>query len=182
VKIGLSGAHGTGKTSFFHAARQDPYFEEYTFIGSQSRKLANRLPINTQATFQSQSAIMLSMMGQELRWSEFNTFAERTPLDALAYTYYLNHRIFNGEYSQEVRIAEAAISDAMKNYDLVVYFPTYWLPEDDGVRPTDPEYQKDIAKYVMMFLTKFNIKPFVMQDEPVDKRVDHLVQWMKRKM
>jgi hypothetical protein len=182
VKIGLSGAHGTGKTSFFHAAGKDPFFDDYAFLGSQSRKLANRLPINTEATFQSQAAIMLSMMGREVRNSDLNILAERTPLDALAYTYYLNRNVFDGKYSAELRVAEDAIADVMKTYDLLIYFPTYWLPEDDGVRPTDPQYQKDIAKYVMMFITKFNIKPFVVQDEPVDKRVDHLVQWMKRKM
>lgn len=182
MKIGLAGAHGTGKTTFFYQLPKDPYFSNYTFLGSASRRLADKLPLNTKATVQSQFAIILSMVAREIRWAGKDLVTERTPLDALAYTYYLNRHIYDGEFTKELTVAEDAVREVMTTYDNVCYFPVYWPIEDDGIRPTDEQYQRDISKYIMMYLTRFNIRPYVMQNEPVDRRAAHLVQWTKRKM
>jgi hypothetical protein len=131
---------------------------------------------------QSQFAILLSMVARETRWAGKDLVTERTPLDALGYTYYLNRHVFNNEFDKELAVAEDAVREVMTTYDTVCYFPVYWPIEDDGIRPTDTQYQADISKYIRMYLARFDITPYVMQDEPVDRRVSHLVQWTKRKM
>lgn len=182
MKIGLSGAHGTGKTTFFHSLAKDPYFSNYTFLGSASRRLANRLPLNTEASVTSQFSIIISMIGREVRWGSRNVVTERTPLDALAYTYYLNKHKAHGAFDKEMLVVEEAVREVMSTYDTVCLFPVYWGIEDDGIRPLDVEYQKDISKYITMYLERFGIRPYLMQNESVDRRVSHVVQWTKRKI
>jgi len=181
MKIGMSGAHGTGKTSVFNAISGHPDLKGYTFLGSASRKLANRVNINQEATIADQLAMTLTLVGREMRFSGKDVVTERTPLDFLAYTYYQNRHVYGEKFTSLVMVAEEATREMMTTYDTVCYFPAYWGPEDDGVRPTDIQYQKDINKYIMMYLARFGIRPYVVQNESIDKRVSHMVQWINRR-
>jgi hypothetical protein len=99
----------------------------------------------------------------------------------LAYTYYQNQNAWKSQYDEMVKASELLVRRAMRDYDLVVYFPAYWEPEDDGTRLTDVEYQKMIGLYMMMYMNRFGIKPYIMTNEPVDKRALHLVKWLARR-
>jgi hypothetical protein len=54
--------------------------------------------------------------------------------------------------------------------DLYVYFPIAIPLEDDGVRSTDPEYQKEIDLLVVYYLDFFEIPYHEMKSETVQDR------------
>jgi deoxyadenosine/deoxycytidine kinase len=185
MKIGFAGVHGSGKTSLAkYLVDEVPEFSKFIYVPSSARRLENKLAINKDATPYSQLMITVSRIADEEQLSDggrSSLLCDRTPLDSLAYTYYQNQNAWKSQYDEMVKASELLVRRAMRDYDLVVYFPAYWEPEDDGTRLTDVEYQKMIGLYMMMYMNRFGIKPYIMTNEPVDKRALHLVKWLARR-
>ena len=167
------------------------YFKDNDFIfsASSSRRLAGRLGINKSASPFSQLAITVARVGDEDASSDGgkrNTVSDRTPLDSLAYTQYQFDHVWDREDAEAaicLEVSTTLCKRAMRDYDVVAYFPNYGWPEvDDGVRPQGADYQKEIAYNCQTLLAQFGIKPYIVADEPVDKRVTHMVSWLKRRM
>jgi nicotinamide riboside kinase len=185
MRIGFVGTHSTGKTALAKELLTREEFRDYAFVPSSSRVLSTRLATSRDAMVADQLAITLARISDEETYSMGGTrpiLSERTPLDSLAYTTYQVKNVWEGDHKWVLDVSEGAVKSAMRQYDLVCYFPVYWPVEDDGLRDQDEEYRKMINVYAMMWLTKFGIKPYVMQNTPVDKRADYLVSWMKRRM
>ena len=185
MRVGFIGAHGTGKTSLSKELLRREYFSDYIFVPSSSRNLSKRLGTSTKASIQDQLAITLSRITDEEVYSQNgrrNILSERTPLDSLAYTTYQAKNVWGPDSDWVEEVSAGAVQRAMRDYDVLCYFPTYWPVEDDGLRELDADYQKMIGVYCTMWFNRFGIKPYIMQNEPVDKRADHLISWMKRRM
>jgi hypothetical protein len=185
MKIGFVGPHGSGKTSLAkHLVANSPEFGKFIYVPSSARRLENKVGINKEATPYSQLLITVTRIADEEDLSDngrAHLLCDRTPLDSLAYTHYQNEHVWANRGDEMLKSSELLVRRVMRDYDLVVYFPAYWPPEDDGTRMTDPEYQKMIGLYMMMYMNRFGIKPYIMTDEPVDKRALHLVKWLARR-
>lgn len=187
MKIGFVGTHGTGKTSLAEELMRRDYFNDYTFAPSSSRSLATRLSTGQSATPFSQLAITVARIGEEDVASLFgtrNTLSDRTPLDSLAYTRYQYENVWDQSDEEAklcLEISVPLVQKAMRDFDAVIYFPDYgWPEENDGVRPQGVTYRREISRYCNEYLNKFKIKPYVVPNEPVDKRADAMVKWLKR--
>jgi deoxyadenosine/deoxycytidine kinase len=185
MRIGFVGPHGSGKTSLAkYLVDEVPEFSKFIFVPSSARRLENKVPINKEATPYSQLLITASRIADEEDLSgsgRSSLLCDRTPLDSLAYTHYQNQHVWKSQYTEMLKTSELLVRRAMRDYDLVVYFPAYWPPENDGTRLDDVEYQKMVGLYMNMYMTRFGIKPYIMTDEPVDKRALHLVKWLARR-
>lgn len=187
-RIGFVGAHATGKTSLSRALLAREEMKEYLFVPSSSRRLSEILPTSRDATPFSQLLITTARVADEESISmggRRKILSERTALDSLAYTHYQVKEQWEGSELLEeyLDITKLMVKRVMRDYDVVVYFPVYgWGIEDDGLRDLDEEYRKMISVYCMMYLTQFGIKPYVVQNESVDERADHLIEWLKRRM
>jgi GTPase SAR1 family protein len=189
MKIGFVGSQGTGKTSLAEELMRREYFKNYVFSPSSSRRLSSRLGINQSASPFSQLAITVARVADEDRSSNYgrkDTLSDRTPLDSMAYTRYQRTNVWPEDDVEAdicMEVSEGLVRRAMRDFDTIVYFPVYpWGISDDGVRKTDLDYQREIAVNCMMYLTRFGITPYIVQDEPVDKRADHMVRWLERRM
>lgn len=184
MRIGFVGTHATGKTALAKELLQREEFKNVIFVPSSSRVLSGRLNTSKSASPLDQLTITLARISDEEVYSDggrLPILSERTPLDSLAYTTYQDRYIWKGDTEWIVKASVGAVRRAMRDYDIVCYFPAYWDVEDDGLRDLDPDYQKMVGVYCTMWFNRFGIKPFIMQDEPVDKRADRLISWMKRK-
>lgn len=190
MRIGFVGTQGTGKTSLANALMETEYFKnnDFIFSPSSSRRLAGRLGINQSASPFSQLAIMAARLGDEDAASNggrLNVISDRTPLDSLAYTkYQFDHVWEEGDPEAEIclEVSTGLVARAMRDYDLVAYFPNYgWPEEDDGVRPQGADYQKEIAYNCLTYLGQFGINPYIVANEPIDKRARAMVEWLKRR-
>jgi len=187
MKIGFIGAQGTGKTSLAEELMTREYFNDFVFSPSSSRRLSSRLGISQSATPFAQLAITVARVGDEDQNSaggRFHTLSDRTPLDSLAYTRFQYDYVWDQADPEAqicMEVSETLIARVMRDYDVVVYFPNYGWPEvDDGVRPQGKEYQEEVAKFCQVYMAQFGIKPYIVANEPVDKRADAMVKWLKR--
>lgn len=187
MKIGFVGTQGTGKTSLAEELMRREFFNGFVFSPSSSRRLASRLGTSQHANPFAQLAITVARVGDEDVASLFgtrSTLSDRTPLDSLAYTKYQFDNVWDqGDPEAQIcmEISETLVRKAMREYDAIAYFPNYgWPLTDDGVRPQGEQYQNAIAKNCSEYLAKFGIKPYIVPNEPIDKRADAMVKWLKR--
>lgn len=183
IKIGMAGAHGTGKTSMAQALLEHPAFENFVLVPSTARQIkAFGYPINREATELSQLLVpVLRMLDEhETATNPQNTLykqgmiSDRTLIDSLAYTFYQNDHVWgNGALVENVtrRLAEMH----MKSYHFVLYFPIYWAVEEDGVRDPDEDYRAEIDQYIVTGLESLEVPHMTVPDMSTDDRVQWFV-------
>ncbi|WXW92588.1 thymidylate kinase [Streptomyces phage Enygma] len=184
IKIGMTGAHGTGKTSMAQAMANSPAFKDFVLVPSTARQIKEYgYPINREATELSQILVpVLRMVDEwETMTSPQNTLykqgiiSDRTLIDSLAYTYYQNEHVWeNGALIENVtrRLTEMH----MQSYHFVLYFPVYWAVEEDGVRDPDEAYRERIDDYVIQALEMLNVPYLTVPDVSPDERVEWFIE------
>ncbi|AXH67277.1 thymidylate kinase [Streptomyces phage Wofford] len=184
IKIGMTGAHGTGKTSMAQAMTESPAFKDFVLVPSSARQIKEYgYPINREATELSQLLVpILRMVDEhEAMTNPQNTLykhgiiSDRTLIDSLAYTYYQNEKVWdNGALVENVtrRLTEMHMS----TYHFVLYFPVYWDLEADGVRDPDEDYRVKIDDYVIQALELLGVPYFTVPDVNPSERVDWFVE------
>ncbi|AXH66845.1 thymidylate kinase [Streptomyces phage StarPlatinum] len=183
IKIGMTGAQGTGKTSMAQAMAQSPAFKDFVLVPSTARQIKDYgYPINREATELSQILVpVLRMVDEwETMTSPQNTLykqgiiSDRTLIDSLAYTYYQNEYVWeNGALIENVtrRLTEMH----MQSYHFVLYFPVYWEAEEDGVRDADESYRNRIDDYVIQSLEMLNVPYLTVPDVSPEERVEWFI-------
>lgn len=166
MKIALSGAHGTGKTTLvksLHDALKEKYRVEVcrevprVITDSVNDKEFFRRGNNTEMR---QSTIFLYQVMEDFfvgRKADI-VLADRTMIDHLAYT-----EVLFPSFSKTVEFA--TISNAvglwLATYDHIVKVPIEFQVEDDGTREGDMEFQKEIDDKIDSLYSKFNITPSI---------------------
>jgi hypothetical protein len=175
MRIGFTGAHGTGKTMTADALRATGKFNDYYFPPSSARLLFGD-GINTDATPLNQILITMDRTNNIANYE--NVITDRTAIDSWAYTEYQMITIWAPD---EVPLGYASITNqyvdrAMNDIDLLVYFPPYWSPRADGIRRTDRKYQRDIDDLIRAGIDIFYAGTVLtMGNESVQKRVQAIL-------
>lgn len=151
MRIGMFGAHGTGKTSL---ARQYALETGVALVTGASRWVSSLgFPINEQATPESQAATSMARLLYQLN-AGASFVSDRTLLDSVGY-----NKLMFPHWSDE-NLAQArfwyntmdGISRYyMREYDLLVFVPISFELQADGVRSTAVKFQQD-AEAVMLQL------------------------------
>jgi len=179
MKIGFTGAHGTGKTMTAQALKATGKFDDFYFPPSSARLLFGD-GINTSATPLSQ--ILITMDRTNNIAGHQNVITDRTAIDSWAYTEYQMITVWSPD---EVPTGYAAITNqyvdrAMNDIDLLVYFPPFWLPKDDGIRLTDRNYQRNIDDLIKKGINMFYAGSVLhMKNESVQRRVEAIMSEIK---
>jgi nicotinamide riboside kinase len=146
-KIALIGSHGVGKTTlcFGLAARLKARDITLDLVHEVARRCP--LPINEETGVASESWILHSQIAEELvaatRYPV--VLCDRSALDN--YTYLL---IAAGRQPG----LEALVDFWMKTYDLLVHVPIVEDPRADGIRATDPGFQRAVEARLVQELAE----------------------------
>lgn len=183
IKIGMAGAHGTGKTSMANAMLQMKAFSKSVLVPSTARQIKEYgYPINREATELSQLLVPVLRMVDEYE-AEPNAanealISDRTLVDSLAYTMYQNDHVW--ESGALVEFVSRRLTEMhMNSYDYVLYFPIYWDGVQDGVRDPDENYRRAIDSNVLSILELMNIRYLQVPNVSPEKRAQWFLEVMQ---
>lgn len=171
MRIGISGAQSTGKTTLLNALRSEPFLKSYDVCNEVTRKVASYgLPINESGTDATQQLIMNQHIVNLFMHDKMIT--DRTSLDGYVYTCYLReHSKVNREtlsYAREVMLK------TLPCYDILFYIAPEFDVEDDGIRSTNLVFRDQIVNLFNETINKFNI-PVINLTGSVRERVQKVL-------
>lgn len=138
MRIGIIGAHGTGKTTL-----AEKLAAEYNLplIKEQARIVAKELGLDTlynltlEQRIKLQRGILEKQMAEEKKYYDQGFVSDRTVIDNLAYWYYYNlHNLATFEFGTALYKVREYLKELP--YDLIVYVIPEWDVQDDGFRFT----------------------------------------------
>ncbi|MHA1368250.1 MAG: AAA family ATPase [Promethearchaeota archaeon] len=158
IKIGFSGAHATGKTTYSFMICADLKKEGYTVgkVQEIARDLPNGFKINEETDTDTQIYLAARQVEEEIKASKMYDIVvmDRTLLDIYIYAIYAYDRgNMNGDH---VTVINAMLGQWMRYYD-VVFFCNIQKTNfniDDGFRSTNVDFQTDIDRIFKSVLNK----------------------------
>ena len=159
MKISLSGAQCTGKSTLMKALREE-FPDNYVFFDEVVRKLVKEegIKINKDFDFDSQHSIMTKHIKNMDR---INFVTDRGLLDSFVYAYYGHEE---GKFSKnDFRIFEFLFTTFIREYDHIFYLPIEFELEDDGFRSIDNEFRNKIDKLFKELLEKYNVEHTILE-------------------
>lgn len=163
MRIALSGAQGTGKTTLFNELQQ--YVSDHNFIGSPSRAVGAITAINENGSEYSQELILAETIKRAFKT---NTIQDRWVLDTLCYTtqLYNNDKLTLEFLNYNIQ----AVNDIAPLYDHIFYIAPEFDLIDDGTRSQSPEYRAEIVSLFEHYIKLYNI-PVTRLTGSVEERV-----------
>ena len=162
MRIALSGAQGTGKTTLINELKNGSFLPHYTFYDEVVRNLVKRtgISINRKADDYSQTAITNEQvrLASETTFNTPNAFFDRCIVDSHAFTIfdYVREQISKKVYMYSSEMLKMVFT--YFPYDMVIYIPPKIQLVEDGVRDTDVQYRNRIDKLMTNVLNYNSIK------------------------
>jgi hypothetical protein len=177
MRIGFTGAHGTGKTTTAQRLVQI-LPQNWPMVPSTARlSQAAGFPINRDATPESQLFTMMARTSLEdkVEREYGRVVSDRTPLDSLAYTkYQLDYMWKDRDLQFYYDMSYEHTLSHMQKYDAVFYFPVLWSPVDDGVRDPSVEYQLEHNRILVRLAIHQATQLIRVPDGTVDERAQFI--------
>jgi nicotinamide riboside kinase len=147
LKVALIGSHGVGKTTlcFGLAARLKALDVALDLVHEVARRCP--LPINEETGVASESWILHSQIAEELVASTRYpvVLCDRSALDNYVYLLLAAGRQPG---------LESLVDFWMRTYDLLVHVPIVEEPRADGIRATDPGFQRSVDERLRLELAE----------------------------
>ena len=165
-KVAFIGSHGVGKTTLCYglAAQLKARDVALEVVHEVARRCP--LPINESTSVEAQSWILHTQIAEEL--SAVSRYpaviCDRSILDNYVY-------LLLAAGPQEN--LEPLVRSWMKSYDLLVHVPVVESPAADGVRATDPGFQRAVDERLRAELTRRRLACLCLDEEDRD-------QWLPR--
>lgn len=180
MRVGFTGAQGTGKTTLLRAVEKSDL--GFTIVPSTARTAADAgFLVNRDADPMSQLVTTVGRVATEDRLfrQTGHTISDRTPLDSLAYTLYQGANVWGNlpevnEYYMDISVS--LVLEHMYKYDYIIYFPPLWAPKADGLRDTDIEYQRQIDALIRSLLEMHDIPFWTVPRGNTSERLN----WLRR--
>src|SRR5687767_3672637 len=175
MKIGLTGASGTGKTTLAKELSKKYNLRHITNVARTSPGAEFGM-LTSNASLQNQLIIMNTLKF----WAEQDAIvSDRIVADAYIYLKMAgisldmptNNFVLNQLYSN------------LSDYDVIIYCPLYeWDVESEGVRNLDSNYQHKFSEKLECILFDYcpNL-PMVMKNEPIQERLIAIDKFLTKK-
>ena len=171
IKICLSGAQSSGKTTLLNALRGDSFFRgRYSFLTEITRRVQEQgFTINEKGTDATQRAIM-EEHSRRAR-SPYDAVIDRCSLDGVVYTHYLfNH----GQVTEEtLKYAQTIFLHTIYKYHYIFYTDPNIPLVDDGVRSVNKEFKDEIVTLFNEYIIVY-VLPVIVLKGSVQERLDTL--------
>ncbi|OPX90073.1 MAG: Cytidylate kinase [Pelotomaculum sp. PtaB.Bin104] len=161
MKIGISGAQSTGKTTLARALSEKlglPLIEEQARVAAREFGYKNLKATKEQPALGRQfqwRCLMLQMAAEDHCPEGF--ISDRTVLDNAVYWMKWNSR---WSESKENMLFYRTVEDRVGKYDFIVYVPLEIPLVADGFRSTGRDYQEEIDFMIRLFLMSYT-KSFI---------------------
>jgi predicted ATPase len=187
-RIILIGAHGTGKSTLADALSKKldiPVVESVAREFFKNWKYLKDTGLVTGLTPNGESNVKQNILCSMSRWdfmrwvnADIPVIMTRCPLDTLAYAAAdktVSQSIL--DTNKNILLENEEFMNALNN-SLFIYLPIEFNIENDGVRPTDIEFQKEVDEEMRKLIYEFKITPLVVSGS-VDERVNTVVDYLK---
>ena len=138
-KIAFIGSHGVGKTTLCYglAARLKAADFSLEVVGEVARRCP--LPINRETTIDAQTWILHTQIAEEILAQSRGrvVICDRSVLDNYVY---LLLAAGSGVRQEIISL----VDEWTKSYDLLIRVPILQQPNPDGLRSTDPNFQREV--------------------------------------
>jgi nicotinamide riboside kinase len=165
MKIAISGAHCTGKTTLVNALKDSGKYNDFIFRSNLLRGLKELgIPINELGNTTTQLYVMTKFY--EFLHTPGDAILDRCVLDGMAYTMY-----FYPEMSENMQSAfERIFEEIIFKYDAICYVEPELDLIDDGVRSIDKNFYDQVVLNFEILIDEYNI-PVHRISGSVEKRV-----------
>lgn len=169
MNIALSGAHGVGKTTLGRGLYRYYQSKYRTFLnaGIARKIIAQGYSLGADATMDSYVEYMIDHLSALSQAKEYDLYlSDRSLLDAYAYALN-NYR--NGQSlitSRQMELLRRVWELEQEKYDLYLYLPIQFPLVQDGVRPTDGEYQKQVSQTIFELLQQYHLTYLNLEGNP----------------
>lgn len=165
MKIAITGAQSTGKSTLLRYLKQDEDLKGFEFIDELTRKIAARgININEEGSNMSQ-IFTVTIHAENIMKDHF--ISDRCALDGLVYTRWLYDQGKVDKWMMDYAVGVA--NEVLPKYDYIFYLPAEIPIEDDGVRSSDETFRKEITKLFEFYIDKFKLKVFQLSGSVSDR-------------
>lgn len=174
-KIGISGAHGTGKTTLIESLEQETIFTPFCFRKNITRDLKGFLNINENGNDLTQRYIINQHVANVHLYDR--VIMDRTIIDGLIYTEVLNKM---GQVSSEVVLyALNAYQRLIDEYDIIFYIRPEFELKDDGTRSINKDFYNEVLNRFEIVYREFGT--LILISGTVEERVsqvkEHIINY-----
>ena len=178
MRIGFTGAHGTGKSTLLREMFTWKELNGHCFVSGLTRYQArtNGLKLNQQGNFEGQKALVKAM-SWHLKTIP-NLVVDRTLLDIYAYTVY--HRDKGKLNSRELNYIRNRARQYQHLFDVVFYIRPEFEVKGDEVRNADPGFALEVAAIIENAITlePLGTSQFVLLSGTVKQRLATVKEWL----
>jgi len=175
MRIALTGAHSTGKSTLLYRLKQNPIFANYYAVDNIVRQLQKRnIPINEQGTDITQFHVIAAHV-KSIKHE--NLILSRCILDVLCYTEYLKlkGRVSRVIYQHALYIFKKLIP----RYDYLFYVRPEFGIVADGERSTSEEFQQKISELFEKNINLYKINVIQLKGS-VEERYDQIIKRLRK--
>lgn len=153
-RIAIVGSFSTGKTTLAEAVAEPLRLPLLPEVAREVVKLGFRL--DKDATPETETLIFLKQLYNEMAHPEF--VGDRSLIDVIAYAGWV---LDNQSWRKEMHLWEACLEIARHHlrsqYTHVFYLPVEFPIVPDGLRPLDPEFQKEIDRRMLDVMDTYDV-------------------------
>ena len=179
MKIAITGAQSTGKTTLLNALKEyvssyDDILYDPIFLDEVTRKVKERgFHINEDGDNMTQVLIMNSHVENILHE---DSVMDRCALDGVVYTRWMYNKGLVEDWVMDY--AERVFSLLIEKYDTIFYLVPEFDIEDDGIRSTDIDFRNEIVTIFNEYIVECEI-PVIQLTGSVDNRVSLVIEELK---
>ena len=160
MRIALSGAHGVGKTTLGRYLYQ--YYQvghKVLFAEGIARGIIARgYSLGMSATMSSYVEYIVDYLASLVQAQEYEIYlSDRTLLDSYAYALTNQNNGHSLITLRELELLRRVWELEQKEFNLYLYLPIQFPIEQDGIRPSNEDYQEQISQTVLMLLQNYHL-------------------------
>ena len=193
IKVGVTGTHHCGKTTIIKDISIELNRQGYTTEVVSEAARACPLPVNEKCFLSTQLWLALSQITKEIEMSfskkhdngNIVLLTDRAILDNYAYA--LSFEIRKRKHFTGTQIIKGLLNYWIRTYSIIFYLkPLPAPPMDDGVRSTDPRWQREIDRIIHSTIQHYRLNDNLVytihttnREERVKQALLHLTPLLK---